>query len=192
MNLAHILVILVICHSNALDTTGNDCFILSENVVRDGSSIIVSGVGRMCPCLQNNGLVEFHSDIKSLQFTEEVTSVGSRCFENLLELESVTFNSNIIEIGEYSFYRTNISQLTIPENVVKIHSYAFSEIYALKTIIFDESDQSKELILEGKTFSNCYNLIEFNIPRRLLQFDSKILDNCISMSKLTVAENHQK
>ena len=65
--------------------------------------------------------------------TYTVTSVASKAFAHTYMLSSVTVGVNV---GEYAFYRSNVSVLRFSEGVTDIAKSAFSDCYKLRYIVF--------------------------------------------------------
>lgn len=64
--------------------------------------------------------------IKHMMLPEGIVSLGERCFNMLLELESVHFPTTLEYIGRDCFRQTGLTMLTIPANVKVIDYNAFS------------------------------------------------------------------
>ncbi len=65
--------------------------------------------------------------------TYTVTSVASKAFAHTYMLSSVTVG---VDVGEYAFYRSNVSVLRFSEGVTDIAKSAFSDCYKLRYIVF--------------------------------------------------------
>lgn len=66
------------------------------------------------------------NSIKHMVLPEGIVSLGERCFNQLLELESVHFPSTLEYIGRDCFRQTGLTMLTIPKSVKVIDYNAFS------------------------------------------------------------------
>ncbi len=64
--------------------------------------------------------------IKHMMLPEGIVSLGERCFNQLLELESVHFPTTLEYIGRDCFRQTGLTMLTIPRSVKVIDYNAFS------------------------------------------------------------------
>ncbi|MDO4981637.1 MAG: leucine-rich repeat domain-containing protein [Prevotellaceae bacterium] len=64
--------------------------------------------------------------IKHMMLPEGIVSLGERCFNQLLELESVHFPTTLEYIGRDCFRQTGLTMLTIPKSVKVIDYNAFS------------------------------------------------------------------
>lgn len=64
--------------------------------------------------------------IKHMMLPEGIVSLGEKCFNQLLELESVHFPTTLEYIGRDCFCQTGLTMLTIPKGVKVIDRNAFS------------------------------------------------------------------
>lgn len=106
------------------------------------------------------------SSFNELQYFTSLATISDKAFYRCDNLSSVVLPSNIVSIGEYSFYSTNISDivfpntlenigpvafassklisLKIPASVKNIHIQAFLYCYQLETIDVDEANEVYE------------------------------------------------
>ncbi|MBQ8283295.1 MAG: leucine-rich repeat domain-containing protein, partial [Paraprevotella sp.] len=81
----------------------------------------------------------FADNIKSVEFTSSVTSIGESAFEDCSSLTSVTIPSSVTSIGDFAFWKcSSLTSVTIPEGVTSIGDYAFNRCYNLK-IVYNNS-----------------------------------------------------
>ncbi|MBQ0114382.1 MAG: leucine-rich repeat domain-containing protein, partial [Bacteroidales bacterium] len=62
-----------------------------------------------------------------------VTAIGFHAFERT-HFEAVTFPKTPVEIGEYAFYWSCLTSITLPEGLAKLGTGAFSSCYYLKSV----------------------------------------------------------
>lgn len=70
---------------------------------------------------------------------------------------------DIVSIGDYAFYRTNLKTINIPTNIKYIGKYAFAESYYLETVYLSSNVRT----LGEYAFAHCQNLINFNFNNRV-------------------------
>lgn len=99
--------------------------------------------------------------LKSVTIPNSIEVIEKGAFQACRVLENITFanESNLVEIGDYAFYLTNITSITIPEGVKTIGKYAFSF---------------------------CTNLTTINLPSTLQTLGSNTLDSNYAGECLTV------
>ena len=65
----------------------------------------------------------------------DVSSIGTKAFENNDEIESVTFSEGIKTIGDYAFSGCDLLEtVNIPSSVTLIDKYAFEKCRALQSV----------------------------------------------------------
>lgn len=97
--------------------------------------LIISGNGEMYSYLDS--LPPWHNSkdsIKKVFIEQGVTNIGDCSFFCCENLKEVNIGKSVKNIGVSAFYRTEITDITIPENVNIISSDAFSDCKELKKI----------------------------------------------------------
>jgi len=80
------------------------------------------------------------------------------------------------------FAANNITELVIPESVVKIQGMAFNWIDNLKSVTLPNGIK---VITEG-AFGKCANLTTINLPTSLEEIRSGAFNNCGELANLTI------
>lgn len=81
---------------------------------------------------------EYHEDIKEAVVSRGVTSVGTNCFEDCYNLESVALGSSVKSIGWYAFSHCyNLESVAVPNMATSIGGYAFSNCRSLSSFIIN-------------------------------------------------------
>ena len=83
------------------------------------------------------------NNMKHIQLSEGIISLGANCFNNSQHLESIRLPQTLLYIGNYCFKDGHaLSSITIPENVEKIGMQAFA-LTALKDVYLTTTDPAK-------------------------------------------------
>jgi hypothetical protein len=103
----------------------------------------------------------FETSLTELFIAENVSLIGAHAFDSCNDLSEVTFdeNSKLSKIGDMSFYKCkNLTEISLPEKLLSIGSYCFSQS-DISELIIPDSVQS----LGTSVFNDCFNLerIEF-------------------------------
>ena len=110
---------------NGVETIGNAAFAASGET---GRSLLTDI--RFTPGIENVKILSSVfmgcKAIKHMMLPEGIVSLGERCFNQLLELESVHFPTTLEYIGRDCFRQTGLTMLTIPASVKVIDKNAFS------------------------------------------------------------------
>ncbi|MCD8237807.1 MAG: leucine-rich repeat domain-containing protein [Clostridiales bacterium] len=87
------------------------------------------------------------------------------------DIKSVVFSGEITSIGNYAFYYFQITELTVPETVTRIGEYAFGSCEKLVSVNIPDG----VTVIEKNTFFRCKALSAITIPdveeRHWIQFN---------------------
>lgn len=87
------------------------------------------------------------------------------------------------EIGDYAFYKcSNLTDITIPNNVTSIASYAFCHCHSLASISLPDSVTS----IEERVFESCGSLTSIMIPDSVTRIGNSTFQNCSNLMSITI------
>ncbi|MEI0699398.1 leucine-rich repeat domain-containing protein [Brachyspira intermedia] len=116
----------------------------------------------------------------------------------------ITFPDTITETGEYSFYCPELTEITLPSNLITIGNRVLIGCYNLKSLKLPNSLKTiGELALKqcgfasieipdsvtsiGKTaFGDCENLIDIKLPNNLETISEGMFESCGSLNTITI------
>ena len=116
----------------------------------------------------------------------------------------ITFPDTITEIGEYSIYCPELTEITLPSNLITIGNRGLIGCYNLKSLKLPNSLKTiGELALKecgfasieipdsvtsiGKTaFGDCENLIDIKLPNNLETISEGMFESCGSLNTITI------
>ena len=104
------------------------------------------------------------------------------CFEWNNYLKSVNIESNITEIPDYAFYRSNITSIVLPNTVKKIGFSSFWMCKELESIVLP--DGVKEI--SGSAFNSCSKLKTINIPNGVTRIGNYAFSDCIAIESINI------
>ena len=141
-------VFIFISFSTAADVQ-NKCFKLYDYITKNEKQLTITVPGKMCDCQNdekhNKFVTDNQKEIETLIFTDSVTSIGNKCFSQFSSVKQITFSGPVETIGKFSFYGTNIEEITIPQSVATIEESAFGNNKNLKKIQFaEEMNQNQQ------------------------------------------------
>lgn len=102
--------------------------------------------------------------ISEVEIGRQVSEISDWCFLRAKGFESIGIPQNVSSIGYMSFGETQLTEITVPENVIEIGDFVFNGCEALKTMTI--ADSHTTLVCEGSNiFSGCNSLESIYIGR---------------------------
>ena len=98
--------------------------------------------------------------IKSVVIEEGITRIGNDMFWECENLIDVKFPNSLIELGNGTFYKTNLSKLIIPDSIKKIDWNCFAYCYNLKELHIGKNIE----YIGDHSFAGNKSLTSINIP----------------------------
>ena len=148
---------------------------LAEVVFEDPSKISTINNYAFCGC----------SSLQSIDlsaFTNVTVLYGT--FEGCTNLTEIKLPENLTSITEYTFSRTAIKEIILPDSIQQIPSSCFSGCKNLETI--DIPDGAVEIA--NYAFIGCSNLRAVKMPKALTNIGSSAFSNCYSLSVIDLPE----
>ena len=116
--------------------------------------------------------------------TEGNIRIAKKAFYECKGLQSMIIPSNVIEIGEYAFACSELTELTISAGIKVISDGAFLKCYTLNTITFSEGTE----VIGNKAFYLCRGILELNLPSSLRNIGKDAFYGCDNITKLRIPE----
>ena len=127
----------------------------------------------------------FAEIIQAVEFSEEVTSIGARAFENCTALNAVTIPDQIIAIGSSAFAGcTGLQEVVLSANLGIISNSVFADCNVLNTITLPEGLTA----IGEKAFQNCAALTSVTIPNSVATIGEYAFEGCGNLSAITLPE----
>jgi UDP-N-acetylglucosamine transferase subunit ALG13 len=121
--------------------------------------------------------------LKSVKIGKNVTSIGNRCFVNLLYLTDVSLPDSLKKIGKEAFFGTGITSIYIGKNVSSIGDSAFSECEELREVSIEKG---KLKSLPYECFSKCSSLQYIILPSNITKLGEKIFSGCVELELVNI------
>ncbi len=93
-------------------------------------------------------------------------------------LADIILPTTLTEIGDYAFYGSGLSTVTIPKNVTTVGIYAFSSCADLATV----TTNAENISFGDGAFRNCGNLKKFTSYANQLTFGTTTFQNCVKLT----------
>lgn len=170
------------------------CEELTEIIIPQ--SVIEIRPGAFCAC----------TSLLSIRLPENLSVIDDQLFVGCRSLSKVRIPSNVKEIRNLSFHNTNISHVTLPKELQKLHgsSYSYSPVVEItshsdsftvnnktvfcdngKTLVLYYGKDEKYVIPEGIekivdfAFSYAYSIREFVFPKSIKHIGKHVLHEAI-------------
>lgn len=119
---------------------------------------------------------KINEDEKSVTVTGHQNPIGEICIPETIDDYVVT------AIDDHAFYKTELTEIILPETIESIGSAAFYGCFGLESISFPSS-----LISIGSfAFAECTSLKSIDIPVSTQNIDSFAFINCTNLSDITI------
>jgi len=116
-----------------------------------------------------------------------VTGIADKAFQNCTILKNIDLSvcETLSTIGNFAFSGcSNISSITIPNNITNISNYAFQNCTNLTNVNMHDN-----LISIGDyAFSGCTSLTELNLPSSVTSIGSYAFNNCTGFKNITIPD----
>ena len=126
--------------------------------------------------------VEIPDEINGLP----VVGIKGGAFENRSNLTSVTIGNNVTSIDSHAFYGcSGLTSITIPDSVTSIDSHAFYGCSGLTSITIPDSVTS----IGWSAFDGCSGLTSVTIPDSVTSIDSYAFSGCSGLTSITIPDS---
>ena len=139
---------------------------------------------------QNNPYVALISsndrEIISCEINQKTKVIGDYAFVNCSNLTSITIPDNVISIGNYAFSNcSSLTSITIPDSVTSIGSSAFSKCSSLTSITIPDSVTS----IGDYTFNDCGSLTSIEISNSVTSIGDYAFFKCSSLTSIMIPDS---
>lgn len=118
--------------------------------------------------------------IKSVSFSESVTSIGYNSFANS-SVQSIGFSNSLLTVGESSFSNCfGLKEVILPDSVTEIKAKAFEDCKSLESIQLGKSLNK----IGEKAFYNCFAMKKIVIPKNVYSIGKDAFYGCSSMTEV--------
>ena len=111
---------------------------------------------------------------KSVVLGDSITSIADGMFYQCYSLKNITIPSNIIYIGNEAFYRTPLSEITLPNSVTNMGDRVFEDCWWLENITLPNGLTS----IGEAVFDDCSSLESIAIPDGVTSIGNSAFADC--------------
>jgi hypothetical protein len=140
------------------------------------------------PVLEIGGFFVGPSDeITSVVIPDTVTKIGDFAFF-ISRLTAITLSKNLKTIGKSAFENCgNLVDISLPAGLTEIGEKAFSNCGALRAITIPEG----VTVIEFVTFDGCSALTSVTLPSSIKKIEALAFQNCSALTTLTIPDSVQ-
>ncbi|MBE6708358.1 MAG: hypothetical protein E7578_03840 [Ruminococcaceae bacterium] len=147
------------------------CISLTEITIGNGVKSIDEGAFEGCESLS------------TVNISDSVATIGYGAFNDCSNITTVNMGTGIKEICEYAFSGTAITNITLPEGLDHIGSYAFYMCSSLTEITIPDSVTK----IDYCAFNCCTSLTDVTLEHGLTGIDEYTFYSCISLESIYIS-----
>ncbi len=150
--------------------------------ISDDYVLTISGTGDMSEFTGYAPWYDYRAYVRSVKVSSGVTSIASRAFKEMYNLEQVELPDTLTTIGSSAFYDCGyLTHITIPDSVTSIGDYAFGECESLKSITLSNSLER----LNYYVFYYCSSLKTLVVPESVTYIDDAFY-RCTNLDSIEI------
>lgn len=115
--------------------------------------------------------------------TNSIKVIADSAFEGKKILSTIKLNDGLVTIGDSSFSRSGLTEITTPDSVQYILGSAFSECSALTSVVINVGVS----IIGCGAFKNCDNLVAMGMPEGVNLLGDDTFLGCTSLTQLIIS-----
>ncbi len=163
---------------------------LSNNIVELGD-----GVFSQCDQLPIENNIQYadtyavgvtDSKLKNIELKDGTIYVGSKCFENMYYIENITLPNSIKIIGSYAFAScSRLTNVIMSEGVISIGARAFEDCTSIEYITIPNSVQ----FIRGYAFHGCSSLSRISLGNAITTIGYSAFVGCGALDSIIIPES---
>lgn len=193
-----------------------DCINLSNMILPDGVNELGNRVFENCVGITKIALpdsivrmgthVFFEcSNLQEVTLSNNIISISESTFRNCNSLEKINFPEALESICDYSFYNTKLSEVILPDKLIKIGNYGFyncdlltkavvpDSVTSLGSYVFADCELLEDVslgtgitVIPTYAFHLCPSLQKITLPYRTAEIKKNAFTNCTSLVEVTI------
>ncbi len=113
-----------------------------------------------------------------------ITGIGS-CSDTEVYIPATIDGYTVVEIGDWAFECSSLTNINIPDSVTSIGNYAFYCCINLKSITIPDSVTS----IGMGAFNACSNLTRIMIPNSITRIGNYVFNDCSNLTSITIPDS---
>ena len=130
-------------------------------------------------------LTQYTASDEVVVIPDFIYKIGFAAFRQARNMKKVVFHSLVSEIGRESFAGTGLTEIEIPNTVLKMEKKAFFGCLYLKSATIPASVK----VIAEQCFSGCTRLEKVEIASGITRLEKSAFTGCTSLSRLVIPES---
>lgn len=121
-------------------------------------------------------------NVTSVSLKPTTTEIHSDAFSGCTNLSDITLPQSVKRIGSYAFYNSGLTNIVIPHSVTQVGSVAFGRCLDLTSVTFENNSQLETI---NSTMFTGSGITSIEIPNSVKTLASGAFANCKSLESIT-------
>lgn len=131
----------------------------------------------------------YKSQIISITIPNNVETISNNAFRECPNLSLVTIPNSVKTIGESAFRGCReLTSISLPASIESVGAGAFMGCDSMKSATFAYRDDDKTVIMGDNMFSQCYNLVSVNLPKKIDRISDGMFQICGALYSLKIPQ----
>ena len=132
-----------------------------------------------------SGVIEIPGEITYNDITYKVNRIGSYAFYKCTDLTEVTIPENVTSIEKNSFsFCSSLSSVVIPNSVKRIEDTSFGYCTSLASFKFGDNVSK----IGARTFLGCQSLTTITIPNSITIIEDQAFEDCTNLASVHITD----
>lgn len=148
-------------------------------ILNDGSVVELEGSGELTHNLVSDYYI-YRANLISAVIGTQCTSIGENAFYECTNLKNIEIADTVEYIKSRSFFKTAITDITIPNKVKEIEVGVFYNCSNLTNVIIQDGLEG----LDDYAFQDCKNITSITIPKTVTYVGGGCFERCSSLENI--------
>ena len=122
--------------------------------------------------------------LQSVTFPSQITEIGNNAFFGCTQLASVSLPGNLSTIGESAFSRSGLTALVLPSSITSVGKDAFFDCEQLENVEMEMLDGS--CTFGDRAFGSCFQLKHVTLSEGVDAISTQMFDKCSMLESIRI------
>ncbi len=124
-------------------------------------------------------------DVKQYKIPTSVKTIDVLAFKGCKNIENITIPDNVVYIETWAFEGSGIREVSIPGTIKSIEFSTFRNCSNLERVIINEGVEK----IGWNSFSWCENLKKVELPNSIKKIGEKAFEDCVNLEEIFISHN---